>query len=396
MYSRKTTMTRLINRLIERTVSLVSARRAPPGPMQTMLTSPLGQAGIRPLPALAAKPLADAQERRGAIRTSKRFKLSLMAVLVGLAIHSGLVAATESATATGTEAGKELKKQPANTAAGLIVSAIISKCNKFNTDMDYQTCVSVAFAYVCPKSKAARHFDDCKEMYDNLKLRGSLKDITWACATKETGDQLCLISPTRVSSGDLFPISIDIGDLNDGTVDNVMVTVHVSTAFGTLSQPYRDPENPGDFDLTWTGGPYDWVGTASLESVSDTVSAQPVFAIGGDVTGDSVSITADVDYTCDGQPDSVDVSSMVEILSETVVTPDELANEREVQIEQSDLDLSLSSNAESDLDSGDIDNGEANGGEVSLVGKQLGEPEDCHVHNSIYDGCPIEEGVPVN
>ncbi len=72
MYSRKTTMTRLINRLIERTVSLVSARRAPPmGPMQTMLTSPLGQAGIRPLPALAAKPLADAQERRGAMRISE-------------------------------------------------------------------------------------------------------------------------------------------------------------------------------------------------------------------------------------------------------------------------------------------------------------------------------------
>lgn len=96
MYSRKTTMTRLINRLIERTVSLVSARPAPPkGPMQTMLTSPLGQAGIRPLPALAAKPLADAQERRGAMRISKRFKLSLMAALVGLTVHSGLVAATE-------------------------------------------------------------------------------------------------------------------------------------------------------------------------------------------------------------------------------------------------------------------------------------------------------------
>lgn len=94
MYSRKTPMTRLINRLIERTVSLVSARRAlTMGPIQTMLTSPLGQAGNRPLPALAGKPLADAQEKRGAMRISKRFKLSLTAALVGLAIHSGLVAA---------------------------------------------------------------------------------------------------------------------------------------------------------------------------------------------------------------------------------------------------------------------------------------------------------------
>ncbi len=92
MYSRKTTMTRLINRLIERTVSLVSALHAlPMGPMQIM--QPGGQAGIRPLPALAAKPLADAQERRGAMRISKQFKLSLTAALVGLAIHSGLVAA---------------------------------------------------------------------------------------------------------------------------------------------------------------------------------------------------------------------------------------------------------------------------------------------------------------
>lgn len=149
---------------------------------------------------------------------------------------------------------------------------------------------------------------------------GNTGILLWTCATKETGNQLCLISPTTVSSGDLLPISIDIGDLN-GAVDNVGVTVQVSTALGAeLSQPYRNPENPGDFDLTWTGGPYDWVGTASLESVSDTVSAQPVFAIGWDVTGDSVTITGHVDYTDDGLSDSADVSSSVEVLSETAFT----------------------------------------------------------------------------
>ena len=136
------------------------------------------------------------------------------------------------------------------------------------------------------------------------------------------GDQLCLIAPTTVSSGDLLPISIDIGDLHCATVDTVEVTVQVMAFGAELSQPYRDSENPGDFDLTWTGGPYDWVGTASLERVSGPVSAQPVFAIGNVPAGDAVSITVDVNYTCNGQSGSVDVSSSVEGLSATLDTPE--------------------------------------------------------------------------
>jgi len=398
MYSRKTTMTRLINWMIERTVSLVSALRAlPMGPMQTMLTSPLGRAGIRPLPALAAQPLADAQERRGAMRISKQFKLSLMAALVGLAIHSGLVAAEPpvGASARGGLIGQAVRRHKAGADPEVIVREITNSCNfHFTKDADRNRCVELAFLSICPKSDP--FFKECKKISDKLNNLGYPNIPAWACATKETGDQLCLVSPTRVSSGDLLPISIDIGDLSGGAVENVVVTVQVSTAFGAeLSQPYRDPENPGDFDLTWTGGPYDWVGTASLESISGTVSAQPVFAIGNVPAGDSVTITGHVDYTDDGFFESMEVLSSAGVSSETEVTPEELANEREVQIEQSDLDLSLSSNAENDLDSGDIDNGEANGGEVSLVVEQPGEPEDCHVHNSIYDSCPIE-GVPLN
>jgi hypothetical protein len=126
-------------------------------------------------------------------------------------------------------------------------------------------------------------------------------------------------SGASLSSGEAFPTAISV-EVPEGTrIDNVYVTMELSTASGAgLATPALDPDSPADFDLSWTGSPAFWSGEAYLGSLSSTVTAYPVLGVGAVSADDSMTITGRVDYTCPGEPTSVEVSYGVVLLVEPV------------------------------------------------------------------------------
>jgi hypothetical protein len=126
-------------------------------------------------------------------------------------------------------------------------------------------------------------------------------------------------SGASLASGEAFPTAIAVEVPNATQIDNVYVTMELSTASGAgLVAPSLDPERPADFDLSWTGSPYSWSGEAYLGSLSSTGTAYPVLSVGAVPADDSMTVTGRVDYTCAGEPVSVEVSYGVALLVEPI------------------------------------------------------------------------------
>jgi hypothetical protein len=109
------------------------------------------------------------------------------------------------------------------------------------------------------------------------------------------------------------PMTVNLTVPQGAQFDNVNVTAWAETGAPYLSQPYPDTGLPNDFTFAWTqltGGPWGWLGTANLGTVTSNKEVNLLTDIGTVATDDTPIITVTATYNYQGQPASVQVSQV--------------------------------------------------------------------------------------